>query len=250
MSTTAASLRLYCFPYAGARGNIFGRWASQLAADVEICPIVLPGRGVRRGSPSFKRLAPLVEKLGEDLEPELDHPFAFFGHSLGALIAFEMARYLRREECPEPAQLFVSGCRPPHYPNDRAATYDLPDADLQRELVRLNGTPPQIFEIPELLQYVLPIVRADFEVIQTYAYTPQAPLSCPITVLGGLGDRDVPVDALDGWREHTSCGCTQHLFDGDHFFLHSAESAVLALLSRECERMTREHWLRPGATPA
>ncbi|MBO0795654.1 MAG: thioesterase, partial [Ktedonobacteraceae bacterium] len=196
---TQARLRLFCLPFAGGGATIFRGWAESLPPGVDVCPVYLPGRESRLREPLFTRLEPLVEALGRALVPFLDMRFAFFGHSMGALISFELARYLRRMHAPEPVHLFVAAHRGPQLPDRDAPMHSLPDAALVDALRRLGGTPQAVFEHEELLQIVLPILRADFELCETYVYAQEAPLDVPISVFGGEQDPMVSVQDLQGW---------------------------------------------------
>jgi medium-chain acyl-[acyl-carrier-protein] hydrolase len=179
----------------------------------------------------------LVESIAEDLVPYLDKPFAFFGHSMGAAIGFELARLLRREHAPEPVHLFLSGRAAPQVPPTHGPTYDLPENEFIEELRRINGTPAEVLENPELMQFVLPLLRADFEVIQTYTPVEDVPLKCSITALGGLGDNEATRDSLEGWREHTTGAFALRLFPGDHFFIHTTLQTLLRMISSELYKL-------------
>jgi medium-chain acyl-[acyl-carrier-protein] hydrolase len=183
--------------------------------------------------PPFRNLPALIEPLTEAIKPYLDKPFAFFGHSMGALIAFELARKLRGEYGIVPAHLFVSGRHAPQLPDADPITYNLEEAEFIEELRRLNGTPREILENPELMQLMGPALRADFQVCQTYVYTDSSRLRCPITVFGGLKDNDVTREYLQPWRDHTSVSFTLRLLPGDHFFLHSSEATLLRMIAQE-----------------
>jgi medium-chain acyl-[acyl-carrier-protein] hydrolase len=224
--------RLFCFPYAGGAAQIFRRWPNKLPATGEVCAIELPGRGMRLQEPPLTQLPPLVEAIVQGLEKHLDKPCAFFGHSLGALLSFEIARYLRRQHLPGPVHLFVSGRGAPQIPNDEPPLYTLPEPELLNELRRLNGTPREVLEHDELRLLMFPILRADFAVCDTYYYKPESPLQCPITVFGGLQDTTVSVDSLKAWQEQTTSTCSVHLFPGDHFFLQTTQSLFLQTLAR------------------
>jgi medium-chain acyl-[acyl-carrier-protein] hydrolase len=228
-----ASLRLFCFPYAGGSAQIYRAWTG-LLPTVEVCPVQLPGRGRRMKEGSFTSLVPLVENLARDLLPQLDKPFAFFGHSMGALISFELARFLRREHGLLPAQLFLSARRAPQLPNTERPLHDLPEAEFIKELRLLDGTPEEVLEHRELLSLMLPFLRADFEVCETYAYQPEPALDCPITAFGGLQDHGVSRAQLDAWREHTTGAFSLRMFPGAHFFINDgSQSSLLQVLSRE-----------------
>jgi medium-chain acyl-[acyl-carrier-protein] hydrolase len=181
----------------------------------------------------------LVRAIAEALEPRFEQPFAFFGHSLGAVICFELARLLRKERGIEPACLYVSGCRAPQLRTERAATYNLPESEFVAELRRLNGTPDSVLDHPELMRLMLPIIRADFEISQTYSYLPDEPLSCPISAYGGLQDTEVARESLEAWQGQTTASFSLKVFPGDHFFIHSARSAFLLELTRDIETLLR-----------
>jgi medium-chain acyl-[acyl-carrier-protein] hydrolase len=228
-----ARLRLFCFPYAGGGVSIFRAWSDGLPADVEVCPVQLPGRGTRLMEPPFTRLSPLIQALAEALFPLLDIPFAFFGHSLGALVSFELARQFRRERAVEPVRLFISADRAPQIPNRDPAIHSLPEREFLVELCRLNGTPRKVLEDDELRQIMLPLLRADFAVYETYGYSTEPPLNCPISAFGGLQDHRVNRGDLEAWREQTSISFSLRMFPGDHFFLNTTQASLLGALSQE-----------------
>jgi len=231
-----ARVRLFCLPYAGGGASTFRRWQEALPQTVEVCPVQIPGRETRFREPPFTRLADLAEALGDGLSDYLDLPFALFGHSMGALVAFELARQLRRECHQEPLHLFVSGCAAPHLPReDHQPIHDLPEPAFRREIARLNGTPAAVLENDELMQMMLPILRADFAVCETYTYAEGPPLTCPISAFGGLQDEAVDREELNAWRAQTTGPFRLRLVPGDHFFLHTAQPLLLPLLARELQ---------------
>jgi medium-chain acyl-[acyl-carrier-protein] hydrolase len=219
--------RLFCFPYAGGSASTYLNWADALPAGVELCAVQLPGRGERRAEPSYDRLEALVERLVEVLAPYLTVPFAFFGHSMGGVVSFELARSLRRLGLRQPAGLFVSARRAPGCPAREPPLHDLPDDEFVAEVRRLNGTPDELLRNPDLMKLVMPSLRADFAICETHVHLPEAPLGCPIHVFGGDSDPYVDRADLMGWREHTDAACTVRVFAGDHFFIHTAHREVL-----------------------
>ena len=232
-----ARLRLFCFPYAGGGASIFRGWPESLPASVEVCPVQLPGRERRLRERAFTRMTPLVQEIAKAMTPHLDKPFAFFGHSMGATVSFELARYLRRDYGLEPEHLFVSGRRAPQIPDTDPPTYHLPEEEFVEDLRQLNGTPTEVLEHTELLGLLLPLLRADFELIQTYRYIAEPPLDCPISAFGGLQDDEEGRNLLEGWKEQTTAPFALHMFPGDHFFLHSSQGMLLQTLSRELEQL-------------
>jgi medium-chain acyl-[acyl-carrier-protein] hydrolase len=231
-SNSQASLRLFCFPYAGGNTSIFRAWSSQLPPNVEVCPIQLPGRASRWKETPFTHMEPLVEALAQAITPYLDLPFAFFGHSMGALISFELARYLRIQQAPQPIHLFLSGRRAPQIGDRNPLMHTLPDQDFLAELHHLNGTPRQVLENVELMELFLPILRADFSICGTYTYADQPPLNCAISVFGGLEDATEPHELLEPWRKQTCSSFALHLLPGDHFFLQTNQDLLLRTLSQ------------------
>jgi medium-chain acyl-[acyl-carrier-protein] hydrolase len=228
-----ASLRLFCFPYAGGSATIFRPWPDLMLRSVEICAVNIPGRLARLLEEPFTRLAPLVDALAQVITPWTDRPFAFFGHSMGALISFELSRKLRTIGAPLPERLFISGRRAPHLPDPDPYRHTYPDHQFIEELGRLNGTPPEVIANPELMQLMLPLLRADFSLCETYEYRPEPPLPCPLTAFGGLQDPEVPPESLEAWSQHTTCAFGLRLFPGDHFFLNSARDSLLTVIAQE-----------------
>lgn len=228
-----AKLRLFCFHYAGGGALSFRTWSKSLPPYVEVCPIELPGRGIRLKEPPFNQLDPLIQALEKALLPSLNKPFAFFGHSMGALVSFEIARRLRTEHRLSPVHMFVSGRRAPQIPEKDPPIHALPEPEFLKELRRYNGTPEEVLNNAELMQLLLPTLRADFAVIEAYVYASSSPLDCPITAWGGLQDWKASCDDLEAWREQTNATFSLQMFPGDHFFLHSAQSLLLQSLCRE-----------------
>jgi medium-chain acyl-[acyl-carrier-protein] hydrolase len=234
-----ARLRLFCFPYAGGGALIYRPWASSLPPEIEVRAIQLPGRETRLAEPPFTRLAPLLAALTQALEPHLNAPFAFFGHSLGALICFELARNLRRLGLPGPAHLCVSGRVAPQLPLRRPPIHTLPDPEFIEQLRRLNGTPDEVMRNKELRALILPLLRADFALHETYSYTPEPPLECPISAFGGQDDDRAPQEYLAAWQLQTRSGWALQMFPGDHFYLRSGQTALLQALCGDLAWLTR-----------
>jgi surfactin synthase thioesterase subunit len=223
----AAAYRLYCFPYVGGVPGEYLRWADALP-DVEVWGVVPPGRGERLGEPAFTDLDELVGTLVE--EAGFQAPFAFFGHSLGAAVAFETARALQAAGLPRPEVLFVSGHRPPHLPLVDEPIHDLPPEEF-RALVRERypKPPPELAEDEELYAEILETMRCDLALFETYEYRPSPPLDCPIVVASGIEDHWSEAD-LQPWGRHTAAGCRVHLLDGDHFYLPEHADQAIRLI--------------------
>lgn len=221
------SCRLICVPYAGGGASVFREWARHLPESVEVLAMQLPGREARLKETLFTRLPPLVQELAEALRPSLDRPFALFGHSVGALIAFEVARRLRRQYGLHPVHLWVAACPAPQTPDADAPIHALPEPDFRERVRRFNGTPAAVLEHQELMAIMSPVLRADFALRETYRYVADRPLECPLTALGGAQDREVPEAALSAWQEQTSRGFRLRMLPGNHFFLQSARNELL-----------------------
>lgn len=228
-----ARLRLFCFPYAGGGASVYRGWAASLPGDLEVCPVQLPGRESRLRDQPYTHLEPLVQALADVLPPYLDLPFVFFGHSLGSLVAFELARELRRRGAALPLHLFASGRRAPHLPPREEPIHDLPEPEFIEKLRELNGTPEEVLQHAELMRLLVPILRADFAVNETYVFVPEEPLDCGISAFGGLGDEEVTREDLAAWREHSRGRFRLRMLPGDHFFLHGGRDLVTEALARD-----------------
>jgi medium-chain acyl-[acyl-carrier-protein] hydrolase len=226
-----ARVRLFCFPYAGGSVSAFSRWSTRLPSWIDLRPLQLPGRGTRRHEPSLTSLSDVVARVVPLLVPLLDIPFALFGHSMGALIAFETARELQRLRQTPPVHLYVSGRRGPRLVDDDLPPSNAPDAEFIEELRRLNGTPPMVLEDPVLMNLALPSLRADFGIVQTYRYRAGEILSVPITLFAGVDDQETADGRGAGWFEETTGPWTLTTVAGDHFFLHASAAAVTAALA-------------------
>jgi medium-chain acyl-[acyl-carrier-protein] hydrolase len=195
---------------------------------VELCALQLPGRETRRGEPPYRTFTQAADSLAGVISPLLDRPFAFFGHSLGALLAFETARRLRRNGQPQPLHLLLSSRRPPHLPEPFGPISHLPEDEFVAKVQqRYGGIPQVILQEPELLALFLPTLRADFGVLESHVYTDEPPLGAAITVYGGSEDPVVTAAALGQWRQHTAGAFAQAQFVGGHFYLQAQRDALL-----------------------
>ena len=227
-----AWLRLFCFPYGGRGAALFRSWQGSLSPEVDVCAVQLPGRENRSREAPFTSVRDLSVELARELRPQFAPPFALFGHGVGALVAFELARRLREQGGPAPVHLFVSGQRPPHARPVLPPIYRMPDADLLDEVARRYDRMTAILlQIPEMRAMLLDVFRADFTMHDTYECEPGAPLACPITCLGAEEDPECAHDGLRGWREHTGARFAIRMFPGGHLFIESARAEVLAAVA-------------------
>ncbi len=237
LSPTAMRLRLFCFPYAGGGASAYRQWNHGFPEGIDVHALQLPGRETRISESAIDELSVLLERLVAAIQQYLDFPFAFFGHSMGALIGWELARSLRSSCDIEPTHIFVSGSHAiPRVRNELGKFGALPDAVLIAELKKLNGTPAEVLENPELISLILPAIRADFRLLSSYVYQPGELLHCPITVLGGDGDPSVPPHELSAWATLTTGDVDIRVLPGGHFFLHTSRDEILALISARLAR--------------
>ncbi|MFC8449569.1 thioesterase II family protein [Kitasatospora sp. NPDC057223] len=226
-----AALRLFCLPHTGGGAGLYRQWAAETGPGIELVSIRLPGRETRFRERPHDCLDELVPALVDAITPQLDLPHAWFGHSMGALLAFEVCRELRRRGLPEPVRLLVSGRRAPHLPARTPPVHAAPVEDLLAHLAELNGTPTELLSLPGAFKALLPMLRADFAVSETYRWRPEPPLDCPVSVLGGAADPVADPAELLAWQHHTTADCSVRLFAGDHFYLHQDRAPVISALT-------------------
>ena len=234
---SGAEVRLFCFPYAGGGASVFRRWAQELPDWIELWAMQAPGREDRVAEPPVDRLPALVADLEAAIVEQLDRPFVFYGHSLGGLVGFELARTLQRGGRTA-GRLVVSASKPPQLPLRLPVIHQLPAALFLHELRRYNGTPDGVYQSRELRDLLLPGLRADFALFETHAHEPGEPLACPITAFGGQSDENVLESELSAWSDLTDGGFSMRMFAGDHFFTTS--SLFPAALTEELEAARRE----------
>ncbi|WP_278262532.1 alpha/beta fold hydrolase [Nocardia sp. AG03] len=238
----SARIRLLCFPYAGGNAQSFVRWRRPLGDEIEVRPMQLPGHGERMGEPALHTWDGLLADIRHRVRDLLDRPIALFGHSLGALLAFECARMLTTEFAVPPVRLVVSGHRAPHLPLREAALRGLPDAEFLDRLSERSRTLRALTD-PAFRALLLPALRADFTVSETYEFTAAPPLTTPITALSGARDTDALPWELAAWREHTTGPFDSVSFPGDHFFVDDDWEAVATTVA---DRLSTRAEGRPG----
>ena len=234
--TAKPAVRLFCFSYAGGGASSFHGWAGQLQPDVDLCAMQAPGRENRCAEQLIAELPPMIDRLAEAIVPYCDLPLAFFGHCLGALTAFELARRLKATGKGELVHLFVAGCRAPQLPNFEDPIRGLSETEFVNRLKGLKLTPEGVFRDPELLSLFLPVLRADFSIWETYKYSDGEPLNCAISAFGGLEDHKLTRKVLQQWRVHTRLQFSTRMLPGGHFFLHSSQRLLLRLIGEDLRR--------------
>lgn len=230
-------LRVFCIPFAGGSASVFRDWWRALPRGVEVIAVELPGRGRRLLESPFSRLEPLVEALHAALAPRLDRPFALFGHSLGALTAFELTRRLRRSGAALPRRLFVSACVAPDRRGPFGGLHRLSDASLLAAILDLRGTPREVARDREFMDLVLPGFRADFELFDAYRFRTEDPLEVPITGFAGAQDALVAPRMVEAWQRHTAKDWTFRRVEGDHFFIQTHPGGFLPQLFFEVQTL-------------
>jgi medium-chain acyl-[acyl-carrier-protein] hydrolase len=231
--------RLILLPYAGGGANIYRLWPSMMPPDVDVRAVQLPGRERRIFEPPMTRMEPLLDALVLALRPLLgDLPFALFGHSMGACIAHALTLRLSDLGLPQPFLLIVSGREAPHWPR-RPSVHTLPEPEFLEALRRLNGTPPEVLESRELLDLVLPMLRADFGLVAEYRPEPRL-LTCPVVVLGGESDIETTPEGLAAWSACTTAPTRVAMLPGGHFFPDTARAAVVETVTAALRQHTRK----------
>jgi surfactin synthase thioesterase subunit len=228
-----AKLRLFCFPFAGGGASFYRNWPQDLPEGIEVCPIQLPGRETRMREKAYTRIEPLISDVTTALLPWLDKPYCLFGHSMGSLVVFELARQLASAHNSSPEHIFVSGYNAPQLEYKSALRSDLPENEFMAQLARMEGTPKEVLDSPELMQLLLPLLRADCAVCDFYRYHEQPALACPISVYGGSEDYETPQQSLEAWRVQTDSTFNCHMIQGGHFFLQSARQEFISSLAAE-----------------
>jgi medium-chain acyl-[acyl-carrier-protein] hydrolase len=230
-AAVTASMRVFCFGHAGSNAMIYARWQGFVPSDIHICPVVLPGRGERLREEPCDDLMQLVSEATTAILPHTDSPFAVFGHSMGAILGFEVLRLLRREHGYRAAHLFVAGSPAPQFKRGCQASVTS-DADALAMIKSFKGTPSSLLENDEAMKLLLPALRADLCALDSYMYTAGTQIDCPITAFAGLEDKYVNPVSLTGWREHaTQFGA--FVLPGDHFSMLNEPRRILAKISSE-----------------
>jgi surfactin synthase thioesterase subunit len=229
-----ARLTLYCLPHAGSGASAYRPWLGKLP-NVAVLPLQPPGRETRHREPPHRHMAPLVAELADAVLADATsqaRPYAVYGHSLGALIAFELLREIRRRGQPEPVHLFVSGCVAPHCPDDLPPVRDMPRHELVTTLRQLGGTPDWLLTDKSVVDMIEPTIRADFSVKETHTHLPQPPLHVPITALSSTNDPRASQELMAQWREQTTSDFTLHTLTGGHFAVFEQAAQTHSYLAK------------------
>jgi medium-chain acyl-[acyl-carrier-protein] hydrolase len=227
-------MRLFCFPHAGAGGSVYWMWPKDLPDWVEVCVVELPGRETRLTEKPFTRMSDLLDALIPAITAACDRPFSFFGHSMGAVVAHQVALRLERSDGPRVRHMFVSGRRAPAIADPEPHLHSLPDSAFLDEIIRrYGGIPQELLRDPDVIALLLPSLRADIELLETSAHEIReslfggAPLRCPITAFGGTADHRASREQLRAWEDVTTGAFRVRMFEGGHFYPASQRPALL-----------------------
>lgn len=226
-------MRLYCLPYAGGSAGLFRSWRHLLPSDLALYGVEYPGRGTRISEPPIDRIDVLASQLTDALMDVPSTPYVLFGHSMGALTAFEVSHQLAARGASLPILLVVSGHGAPSLPSTDKPVHASADHEFLARLRELNATPSEVLETSDLIELMMPILRADFRAAETYVPANRPKLDIPIAAYGGLTDPDVSRDQLLAWEDETTAACTVRMFPGDHFFLRAIAESVATTLMRD-----------------
>ena len=230
-----ATVRLFCFPPAGAGPSMFNEWANLLPSFVELVGVVYPGRECRSAEPLSCDVGSIADSVAEHIAGSSDRPCAFFGHSMGGYVSFEVMQRLTGSAA-YPDHVFLSAVPAPHMPVPEKL-HGLTDAQFLRELVRLEGFPQEVLNTPELIRHALPILRADFIACETHRFKLDVLCRCPLSVYGGSTDIRVTHDRLEGWRHFAGLSFSLRIFEGGHFYLRKRRAELVGLICSELTRM-------------
>lgn len=247
-----ADVRLFVFPYAGGGVYQYRAWPEGLGPNIEVIGVQMPGREDRVHEAPMADLDAALDPVVADMTSVLDdRPFAVFGHSLGALLCMEAVHRISETSTRSPEHVFVSGCRAPHIIHrGRIPISELDDAGLIDHLRRLDGTPDEVLENPDVAAYLLRLVRADYTLFDNYEYRARPPLERPITVFGGQDDPSTTTESLTAWTGLTNAPTTIHTVPGGHFFVHSARQALLPIIADAMSPTGAANRSDPSAYPA
>ncbi|MFD2768417.1 thioesterase II family protein [Micromonospora eburnea] len=237
-SCPEGATRLICLPHAGGSASWYFPMSRALSPGIDVLAVQYPGRQDRRLEPQIDNIPELVDRTYQALDGWIDAPFAFFGHSMGAVLAYELARKLRAAGNRGPMMLFVSGRRAPSC-GRRSSVHRLDDERLVAELRRVGGTDERLLSEPDLRAAVLAVTRNDYRAVETYVHVAGPPLDCPISVLVGDRDPQVSVDEAAAWAEHSMGGCDLHVLPGGHFYVNDQWPRVTGIVTAAVEQVRR-----------
>ncbi|MCH2087142.1 MAG: thioesterase domain-containing protein [Pseudoalteromonas sp.] len=226
-----AKHRLFCFPYAGGGNQTYYNWTKYLPENVELVIIQPPGRGARLNESRYTTMHDLVANLLAHFTLFIDKPYTIIGHSLGSRVGFELINQLHQRKLPLPQNFFASGSKGPHQAPREKTSFDLPEHEFKEELRKLSGTPNEILKNDELMQLILPIIRADFQIADTYRFNMKCKFPIRAFVFGGLEDA-ITHSEYKSWFQFFESSGEPTMFDGDHFFIDRQGPSVVQEIAK------------------
>lgn len=225
-------IKLFCLPYAGGSATMYEKWRRSLHPSIELIAVEYAGRGKRFSEPLCPNLEETIDDLCSIIEKEIDEtPYCIFGHSMGALVGYELYHRLKEKKLSLPVHMFLSGKGAPHFPHKDRIIHNLSDADFKDELLKLEGTPKEVLTNEDLMEIFLPILRSDFKAIEEYEYFEKEDImDCNSTVLYGK-DEKMPINEISEWQEHTKKKCNFIKFSGGHFFIHDHSEDIVNIIN-------------------
>lgn len=228
-----AKFRLFCFPFAGSGPSVFFKWVNDIDSNIELVAVQLPGREKRLSEPVLYKMDSILEELVPAIIPLLGKPFFFFGHSMGAILAYELVRWLHKNNQKLPLKIYLSGRRAPHLSEKDHPIHNLPDKQFIAKIREYGGLPGEILDNKAFLDFYLPILKADFSVVETYQYKNLPRVNVPFCAMGGDKDLLADVDEIKAWQELTAGDFNYYIIPGNHFFLIDAQKDLINILNKE-----------------
>ena len=228
-----SKIKLFCLPYAGGSATVYSKWRTFLNPNIQIVPMEMAGRGARFKEGFYQSIAEAVNDLYVKIDFKSNHyPYAFFGHSMGSFLVYELCRKIATDKQKGPIHIFVSGMQPPHIKKERKILHQLPLDEFKEEIIKLGGTPREVFENQELMDFFVPILKADYKIFETYQYLPNdTKFDCGITAFYGLSDKTTFDEMLE-WGNYTSDSSKVYQYEGGHFFIHNHTAAIVDVINK------------------
>lgn len=224
------NLKLFCVPYAGGSAMAYARWRKYLSSSIDLCPIEMAGRGSRDAVPFNTNFNETVDDLYEMIKDKIEYPYAIFGHSMGCWLAYELYQKIISMGHKEPVHIFLSGNAAPHVKKYEKLSQDLSDAEFKEEILKLGGTRKEVFANKQLFNVYLPILRADYRVLESYQYKGKRQINCNVTVFSGTNDEFSQED-IKTWEDYTHYFFSVYTFEGGHFFINEKTQEVVKVIN-------------------
>lgn len=231
-------ITLFCFPYAGGSSIMYNGWKKHISDCIQLVPVELAGKNKRFNEQLYDKMEDAVDDVYKIVKSSINGPYGLFGHSMGGIIAYELAHRISNSNLPNPEYLFVSGTKPPHIEDDEKIIHTLPDDEFKNEIIDMGGTPREIFENKELLELFLPILRKDFRIVENYKYIKKPPLDIETIVFYG-DEEEIQDNEAKQWNMHTNNECSIFKIKGNHFFINDRVKEVINIINNVVDRNYR-----------